>query len=164
VGHSDGGSIAIIYAGSHYTADLKGLILLAPHIFNETICIESIRQAGVLYRETDLSQRLARYHDDVENTFWGWHDVWLTPEFLHWNIEPFLDNIHIPVLLIQGENDQYGTLAQVNTIHQKLPPPVQRLVLSDCRHSPHQDQPEMTRDHLVDFVNYLVFVMAHPTS
>lgn len=152
VGHSDGGSIAVIYAGSHSTIDLNGIVLLAPHVFNENICIESILGAGDTYRRSDLRRRLARYHSDVDNAFWGWHDAWLSSEFRDWNIEAFLDNINAPVLLIQGENDQYGTLAQIDAIQRRLPALVQRLVFSDCGHFPHQDQPELTRNYLVNFI------------
>ena len=152
VGHSDGGSIALIYAGSTELLNIAGLILLAPHVFNETACVESIQQAGRLYQETDLRQRLARYHSDVDNAFWGWHDVWLTAAFWEWNIELFLARINIPILLIQGENDQYGTLAQIDAVEHQATGLVQRLVLSDCGHAPHQDQPEIVLNSMVNFI------------
>jgi pimeloyl-ACP methyl ester carboxylesterase len=152
VGHSDGGSIAIIHAGSEIAVNSPALVLLAPHVFSESISRESIRRAGRLFRDTDLRTRLARYHRDVDNAFWGWHDVWLDFSFQDWNIESFIANIEVPILLIQGEDDQYGTLAQVDAIRRKAPGVTQCLVLSDCAHTPHRDQPETTLDTLVRFI------------
>lgn len=158
VGHSDGGSIALIHAGTEHLAKLRrqvqGLILLAPHVFNEAMCITSIQQAGKLYRETNLRQRLAFYHKDVDNAFWGWHDAWLTSAFKDWNIESFLVNIKAPVLLIQGEDDQYGSLAQVASIQRQVPAMVQRLILPHCGHAPHQDQSELVLNSMSNFITH----------
>ena len=139
-GHSDGGSIALIFAGG---ADrrLRGLIAMAPHVMVEAIAVAGIEQARVAYRSTDLPQRLARYHDDVDSAFWGWNDIWLHPEFRDWNIEEYLPRIECPVLAIQGENDEYGTMEQIDRIARQARA-VELVKLPRCGHSPHKDQPE----------------------
>jgi pimeloyl-ACP methyl ester carboxylesterase len=139
-GHSDGGSIALIFAGGAQRP-LRAVIAMAPHVMVEQISVVSIAQAKVAYQSTDLRQRLARYHDDVESAFWGWNDIWLHPEFLHWNIEEYLPAIQCPVLAIQGENDEYGTMEQIDRIGRQAAH-VELVKLADCRHSPHRDQPE----------------------
>jgi pimeloyl-ACP methyl ester carboxylesterase len=147
VGHSDGGSIALINAGGAGDHRVRGLILMAPHVFVEETGLQSIRSIAAAYRHEDqkLKQRLGRYHEqNVDQTFWGWNDVWLDPEFRSWNIEAYLPQIRVPVLVIQGENDEYGTLAQVRAIEQGCQGPVQSVILPDCGHSPHVDQPELT--------------------
>jgi pimeloyl-ACP methyl ester carboxylesterase len=139
-GHSDGGSIALIFAGGAQRP-LRGVIAMAPHVMVEGISVASIEQARVAYHSTDLRHRLARYHDDVESAFWGWNDIWLHPEFLHWNIEEYLPRIQCPVLAIQGENDEYGTMEQIDRIGRQVAD-THLVKLADCRHSPHRDQPE----------------------
>ena len=114
VGHSDGASIAIIYAGSGHPVD--GLVLIAPHVFVEAVGIEGIEAARVAFHDGDLRARLERHHDDVDATFRGWNDIWLAPEFRDWNIEEYLPAVSAPVLVVQGDRDQYGTLAQVDAI------------------------------------------------
>lgn len=185
VGHSDGGSIALIHAGGDVnhkdtkdtkTADgrskdsdgtkpnsfsrktlIRGLILVAPHVFVEEIGLESIRRIAEDYRATiDLKQRLARYHgENVDATFWGWNDVWLNPEFRTWNIEEYLPHIHVPVLLIQGEDDQYGTLAQVKAIEAECRVQMRTVTLAECGHSPHLDQPARVLMAMREFVREL---------
>jgi pimeloyl-ACP methyl ester carboxylesterase len=150
VGHSDGGSIALIYAGSgHATA---GLVLMAPHVFVEDVTVSSIAAAKDIYRTTDLARRLGRYHDDPDHTFWGWNDIWLLPTFRAWNIEAVVPAIAAPMLVIQGADDEYGTPAQVQAIARLASAPCQTVLLPDCRHSPHRDQPERTLDLVADFV------------
>jgi pimeloyl-ACP methyl ester carboxylesterase len=137
-GHSDGGSIALLYASRHPVA---GLVVLAPHLFTEDMGIASIAAARAAYETTDLRRRLARYHADVDSAFRGWNDVWLDPAFRAWNIEPALDAITCPVLAVQGEDDEYGTLEQIRGIARRVPH-TELLILPGCGHSPHRDQPE----------------------
>jgi pimeloyl-ACP methyl ester carboxylesterase len=139
-GHSDGGSIALIFAGGAQRP-VRGVIAMAPHVMVEDISVASIAQAKVAYESTDLRERLARYHNDVESAFWGWNDIWLHPAFRHWNIEEYLAQIHCPVLAIQGENDEYGTMEQIDRIGRQVAD-VKLVKLASCRHSPHRDQPE----------------------
>ena len=152
VGHSDGGSIALIHAGAGHP--LAGVVLLAPHVFVEDVSIASIAAAGRAFDRTDLRARLARYHDDVDSAFRGWHDIWLHPDFRAWNIEASLPRIACPVLAIQGEDDEYGTMEQVRRIAAQAPD-VDVLALADCRHSPHRDQPEAVIDAITHFLDRL---------
>jgi pimeloyl-ACP methyl ester carboxylesterase len=151
IGHSDGASIALIYAGSH-AERLRGAIVMAPHVFVEDVTVASIAQAKRTYETTDLPTKLGRYHDNVESAFRGWNDIWLHPDFRAWNIEAYLSGITCPVLLIQGEDDRYGTVAQVDAIARQMKAPVQALVLRACGHSPHVDKPEETAQAIVEFV------------
>jgi pimeloyl-ACP methyl ester carboxylesterase len=150
VGHSDGASIALIHAGAAQS-QLSGLVLLAPHVFVEDLTVASIAQAKIAYQTTDLPARLARYHDDPDNTFWGWNDIWLHPEFRHWNIESFLPRIDCPILAIQGEDDEYGTMAQIDSIMRHVAQ-VDVLKLAGCRHSPHRDKTEEVTRAILRFV------------
>lgn len=154
LGHSDGGSIALIYAGA-YPESPRALILEAPHIFVEELSVESIAAAKVSFQTTDFREKLARYHAHVDETFWGWNDIWLDPEFRSWNIESYLNTIHCPVLCIQGEQDEYGTPAQVHTIGSRVPG-AEVVMLADCKHSPHRDQREKTLELIGAFVNRVV--------
>jgi pimeloyl-ACP methyl ester carboxylesterase len=133
-------SIALLYAAAFPQA-LRGAIVLAPHILVEEISVTSIAQAREAYLGTDLKQRLARYHDDVESAFWGWNDVWLSPAFRNWRIEDEIAAIRCPLLAIQGLDDEYGTLEQIRGIARRVPQ-AQLLELPACGHSPHKDQPE----------------------
>lgn len=152
-GHSDGGSIALIYAGGAQDARVRGLILEAPHVFVEDLSVESIRGAAAQYESGQLRRALERHHGgNVECAFWGWNKVWLDPEFRSWNIEEYLRGIRVPVLLIQGEQDEYGTLRQIEAIESGCAGRVQSLVLPRCGHSPHRDQPERTLEAVVSFV------------
>ena len=150
LGHSDGGSIALIFAGK-YPERPHALILEAPHVFVEDLSVASIAQAKVNYLTTDLRQKLARHHAHVDATFWGWNDVWLDPDFRPWNIEAYLPAIRCPVLCIQGEADEYGTSAQVQAVKARVPQS-EILMLPNCKHSPHRDQPEATLARMVEFV------------
>lgn len=151
IGHSDGGSIAAIYAGSGF-APLSGLVLMAPHVFVEDITIASIAAAKVAYETTDLGKRLGRYHDDVDHSFWGWNDIWLLPAFRYWNIEEFVPRVKCPILVIQGRDDEYGTPAQLDSITRLATAPVEIALLPECRHSPHRDQPAQTLALITDFL------------
>lgn len=154
VGHSDGASIALIYAGGHAGAHdrVRGLVLLAPHVFVEDLSVTSIAHAKVQFETTNLPEKLARHHRDAARTFWGWNDIWLHPEFRGWNIEEYLPRITCPILVIQGLQDQYGTMAQVEAIRHRAGGPVEVLALEDCRHSPQRDQPEALTLCVVDFI------------
>ena len=147
-GHSDGASIALLYAARHATA---GVVVLAPHIRVEEVSVTSIAQAKEAYENTDLRQRLARYHADVDSAFWGWNRIWLAPEFRHWSIDNELSTIICPVLAVQGLNDEYGTLAQIRDIKTHVPH-TQLLELAHCGHSPHRDQPQALTQACVNFL------------
>lgn len=152
-GHSDGGSIALILAGSDIANNIVGLVLEAPHVFVEPISIESIMMAKQNYEHGSLRASLQKYHgDNVESAFRGWNDVWLNPEFRTWNIESYLPGIKVPSLVIQGEQDQYGTMRQVRAIEDSSSGLVETLVLSDCGHSPHRDQPDAVLDAVSKFI------------
>ena len=153
IGHSDGASIAAIHAGSAPDPRLRGLILMAPHFFVEQISIDSIREAKTAYDTGTLRENLAKYHgDNVDCAFRGWNGAWLDPEFRHWNLTGFLPDIRVPVLFIQGKEDQYGTLRQLETLRRYLPSSPDAHVIDRCRHSPHRDQPDETLDLIDRFV------------
>jgi pimeloyl-ACP methyl ester carboxylesterase len=149
-GHSDGASIALIYAAT-YPDKLAGLVVLAPHIYVEDLSVRSIEQAKYAYATTDMRRKLARHHADVDSAFWGWNDVWLDPAFRHWNIEALLPAIRVPVLAVQGHNDEYGTMAQIDDLAARVPQ-AQVLKLDDCAHSPHRDRPEAVTQATIEFV------------
>ena len=150
LGHSDGGSIALIFAGLH-PSRTRALILEAPHVFVEDLSVASIAEAKGRYESADLRRRLGLYHEHVDSTFWGWNDIWLDPRFRSWNIESYLESIRCPILCIQGEEDEYGTRAQLEAIRARVPA-TEILMLPDCRHSPHREQPEATLDKMAEFV------------
>jgi pimeloyl-ACP methyl ester carboxylesterase len=139
-GHSDGGSIALLHAAMFPDA-LRGAIVLAPHILVEDVSVRSIQQAREAYLNTDLRQRLGRYHEDADSAFWGWNDIWLAPGFRDWSIEEEISAITCPLLAIQGLDDEYGTLEQIRGIQRRVPQ-AQLLEVPECGHSPHKDQPE----------------------
>lgn len=149
-GHSDGASIALLFA-AHFPSVPAGVIAVAPHIMVEDISIASIRTARDAYLQQGLRERLARYHRDVDSAFFGWNDIWLAPAFRDWNIQAELSTIRCPLLAIQGEDDEYGSLQQVFGIRDKLPA-TQVVVLLACGHSPHRDQPEKLTDAVQQFV------------
>jgi len=151
VGHSDGASIALIHAGGT-DRPLTGLVAMAPHVMVEDISVTSIAAARVAYETTDLRAKLARYHAAVDSAFWGWNRIWLDPEFRDWNIEAYLPRIKCPVLAIQGEDDEYGTLEQLRRIGAQVAA-AELVDLADCRHSPHKDQPEAVLEAITRFVD-----------
>jgi pimeloyl-ACP methyl ester carboxylesterase len=154
VGHSDGASIALIHAALA-GRPVAGLVCMAPHVFVEPVCVESIARIRRTYRTTDLRQRLAKYHARVDGAFLGWAEIWLKPEFLNWSIEDLIGRIEAPMLLIQGRDDEYGTLAQLDRIEARAKGPASRLVLAGCGHSPHRDQEAAVLDAIVEFARGL---------
>src|SRR4051795_1463172 len=148
VGHSDGASIALIHAGRH---PVTGLVLLAPHVVVEDITVEAIRQTRDTFNEGALRERMARHHDDVDAAFWGWCDVWLDPAFRSWSLETDAELVTAPTLLIQGADDPYGTLDQLDRIEARVRGPVERLVVAGG-HSPHLEQPGAVVDAIARFV------------
>jgi pimeloyl-ACP methyl ester carboxylesterase len=151
VGHSDGASIAAIHAGTYADRRVRGIVLMAPHFFTEPEGLASIAAAKVTFEVTDLKDRMARHHRDPDNAFRGWNDAWLNPDFAAWNIEDSIPGIACPVLAIQGVDDQYGTMAQIDVLERTLTAPFTRLDLADCRHAPHLEQREKTLDAIVSF-------------
>jgi pimeloyl-ACP methyl ester carboxylesterase len=151
IGHSDGASIALIHAGSGHWP-VRALVLEAPHVFVEDVSIVSIGQARQAYEAADLRQRLARYHADVESAFRGWNDAWLDPAFRHWNIGTYLPGIRCPVLAIQGADDEYGTLAQIDAVERGVRGRFEKLVLQNCRHTPHRDQEQAVLAAMTRFI------------
>jgi pimeloyl-ACP methyl ester carboxylesterase len=149
-GHSDGASIAIIYACS-FPDSLSALIAAAPHIFVEELTVASIARTRQRFTDSDLRRRLQKYHRDVEHAFWGWAGVWLNPEFLKWNIETLLPQLRCPALLVQGYDDEYGTMRQIDGIAAAASH-VDVLKLAGCGHSPHLDQPEALIAAVADFL------------
>ena len=143
VGHSDGASIALIHAGAGHAA--RGIVAMAPHVFIEPICIASIREATRTFETTDFAEKLGRYHRDARKTFYGWADVWLDPQFGGWDIrDEYLPGVRCPVLAIQGFDDEYGTMAQLDEIKRRVSGPCERLKLEKCGHAPFRDQPQQT--------------------
>ena len=153
IGHSDGASISLIHAGGTPAPTVKAVVAMAPHVMNEEICVASIRQAKHAYETTDLRARLAKlHHDNVDCAFWGWNRAWLDPKFMAWNLEEFLPGITAPVMVIQGRQDEYGSRIQYDSIKAKSGGPVEIVLLDECRHSPHKDQPEATLAAIAGFV------------
>ncbi|MGI9350396.1 MAG: alpha/beta fold hydrolase [Rhizobiaceae bacterium] len=155
LGHSDGATIAAIYAGSIEDFRIRGLILIAPHFFSETEGLESIAMAKEAFDSGELRKKLAKYHTDPDTAFRGWNDAWLHPGFKEWNVADVIDYFRIPVLAIQGTNDQYGTMAQIAEIDSRIYSPLEMLLVENCGHSPHKEKPEQTLTAIVEFVQRL---------
>lgn len=150
IGHSDGGSIALIHSGMR-VRPVRAVVTLAAHVFVEEISVASIAAAKAAYETTDLRDRLARYHTDVDSAFSGWNRIWLAPEFRDWNIEEYLPRIQCPVLAMQGVDDEYGTMEQMRRIGAGVDD-VELLTLERCRHSPHRDRPDAVLTAITGFV------------
>ena len=151
MGHSDGATIAAIYAGTVKDPRLRGLVTIAPHFFTEEIGLREIARAQQAFDSGDLRSRLAKHHGDPDNCFRGWNDVWLHPEFKNWNVSQALEDIGVPVLAIQGAEDQYGTLAQIDEVERRCPAPVERVVLPGCGHDPCHERPDRVLMELMRF-------------
>jgi pimeloyl-ACP methyl ester carboxylesterase len=152
VGHSDGASIATIYAGSRQDFRVRGLVLIAPHFFVEDISVRSIAAVKDAYETGDLRARLAKYHRDVDVAFRGWNRAWLDPDFRRWRIDEFLAYIRVPILIVQGQDDEYGTPAQIAVAQQEAYCPVEVRMLAGAGHSPQVDRPEETLEAIGEFV------------
>ena len=152
IGHSDGGSIALIYAGSGL-GTARALILEAPHVFVEDLTVNSIAQLPTRYENGDLRARLARHHgSNVDRLFRDWTRIWLSPEFRAWDIQEYLSAVRVPTLLIQGLQDDYGSRKQIDTIAAAMAGHAQALVLDQCGHTPHVDQRSVVETAMVEFV------------
>jgi pimeloyl-ACP methyl ester carboxylesterase len=149
-GHSDGASIALIYAATLPNA-VPGVIAIAPHVFVEHKAIDAIELAKDTYTRTDLRDKLSRYHADVDSAFWGWNDVWLSPEFRDWNITDALSYIIAPTLTIQGEDDEYGTNEQAETVARDVQNG-ELMLIPNCGHSPHRDHAQLVIDTVAEYV------------
>jgi pimeloyl-ACP methyl ester carboxylesterase len=158
VGHSDGASIALIFAGSASANKLLGIVNEAPHVFCESITISSIQKLRENFNSGNLRERLNKHHKDIDRTFNGWADVWLNNKFFKWNIESFLPRIKVPQLIIQGNDDEYGTLKQVETIVRHSVGSVKTCLLDNCGHSPHRDQQSKTLQVMTQFVRNLLVI------
>ena len=153
IGHSDGASISLIYAGSGYP--VLGMVLIAPHVMVETTGLGRIEELNTEFAATDLSDRLGKYHDDPAAVFRGWADVWLSDQFRDWNLEEYLQSLACPILMIQSENDAYGTLEHLDIIEAQARGPVERLVVPGASHSPHLTHSEVVTAKTIDFVRGL---------
>lgn len=157
IGNSDGGSIALIYAGGTRAEPLRGVITLAAHVFCEDISVQSIRQAKIDYEAGWLREKLKKYHgDNTDTAFWGWNDVWLHPDFMKWNIETFLPGVKVPLLVAQGENDKYGTKYQVDAIVRGVSGKVESLMIPECNHWPHLEHPDLMLRVMSNFIGKVV--------
>jgi pimeloyl-ACP methyl ester carboxylesterase len=155
IGHSDGASIALIHAGAGHAA--RGVVAMAPHVFIEPLCLSSIEKAAEAFENTDLSEKLGRYHRDARKMFYGWADVWLDPEFKGWDIRAdYLPGVRCPVLAIQGHDDEYGTMAQLDEIGRRVSGPCELLKLENCGHAPFRDQPDLVVSKASSFIEKLV--------
>jgi pimeloyl-ACP methyl ester carboxylesterase len=150
LGHSDGGTIALIHAANFA---VRACVVMAPHVMVEDVSVKSIEEARDAYAVTDLRSRLSRYHDNVDVAFWQWNDIWLDPAFRAFDIRNECRRIRAPLLAIQGADDAYGTLRQIDEIEPAGT--IEREVLPKCGHSPHKDQPELTRDRIAKFLKNL---------
>lgn len=152
LGHSDGATIAAIHAGSVIDHRVRGLILIAPHFFTEEMGLAQIARARAEFEATDMRDRMAKYHANPEAVFRGWSDVWLHPDFKSWNVAEVIDYFRIPTLAIQGQGDEYGTLAQIEEIETRSYAPVDTLLLDGCGHSPHLERKEEVLTEVATFL------------
>ena len=156
LGHSDGASIATIYAGSVQDHRVRGLALLAPHFFTEAMGLKEIRRTRDEFASGSLRDKLGRWHADVDGAFRSWIEPWLDPAFATWDITEALGYIRVPILIVQGADDQYGTLRQVEVAQEECFCPVETAILRGVRHSPHRDAPELTLATVAGFINRLL--------
>ena len=152
VGHSDGASIAAIYGGSHQDHRVGGLVLIAPHFIVEDVTIAAIAAVRKAYDSTELRARFARWHADADATVHGWSDVWLKGDFRKWDLTEFLAYIRVPMLIVQGEDDQYGTVRQIEIAQEECYCPVEVALLPGAKHVPQREAPEATMKAIAEFV------------
>jgi pimeloyl-ACP methyl ester carboxylesterase len=151
LGHSDGASIAAIYAGGVADHRVRGVAMIAPHFVVEDISVTSIAEIKTAYETTDLKAKLARWHNDVDNAFYGWNGAWLDPQFRGWDISEYLAYIRVPVAIVQGVDDQYGTIHQIEIAEQECYCPVEVTLIPGAGHSPQRDAPEATLNAISEF-------------
>ena len=151
LGHSDGASIAAIYAGSHQDHRVQGVVLIAPHFVTEDIGLASIAETRKAYESNGLKAKLARWHSDVDNAFYGWSNAWLDPDFRNWDISEYLAYIRVPVAIVQGADDQYGTMRQIEIAQQECYCPVDVTMIPGAGHSPHRETPVVTLRAVTEF-------------
>jgi pimeloyl-ACP methyl ester carboxylesterase len=156
VGHSDGASIAAIYAGGVQDHRVRGVAMIAPHFVVEDISVTSIAEIKQAYETTDLRAKLARWHSDVDNAFYGWNGAWLDPGFRNWDISEFLAYIRVPVAILQGADDRYGTIRQIEVAEQECYCPVDVTIVAGAGHSPHREAPEVTLHAISEFANRIL--------
>ena len=156
LGHSDGASIATIYAGSVQDHRVRGIVLIAPHFFTEEMGLAEIRRARKSFDSGALRERLKSYHADVDTAFRSWNEPWLHPDFEKWDITEALGYIRVPILIVQGENDQYGTLKQIEVAREQCFCPVEAAILPGIRHIPYREAPELTVETVAAFINRLL--------
>jgi pimeloyl-ACP methyl ester carboxylesterase len=153
VGHSDGASIALLFAAQDGGKRVRSVVAMAPHLFVEDVTVKSIAAITETWHTTELRTRLARHHGpNADGAFLGWSGAWLNPDFRAWNIEEDMKQVSVPVLAIQGEDDEYGTLAQLETLRRRAAGVVETVVLAKCGHAPHREQPEATLDAIAAFL------------
>jgi len=157
LGHSDGGSIAAIYAGSLQDHRVRGIALIEPHFFVEEMNLKAIRKITDDYKTTDLSARLGRHHNNPDDTFYGWSGFWLDPRFKSFEVRDELQHIRVPILIVKGENDPYGSIAQIRIADEECYCPVESIVIPNARHAPHHEQPEQTLDAIASFINHVLW-------
>lgn len=160
LGHSDGATIAAEYAGRVPDERLEALVLIAPHFFTEDMGLAEIARAREAFASTDLPVKMGKYHRDAAHTFRGWNDAWLDPGFKTWNVADVIDHWCVPCLAIQGSEDQYGTLAQLDVIEARSPEPVARLVVDGAKHAPHLEHPDQVIVAVAQFCAGLVEAVA----
>ncbi len=158
LGHSDGASIAAIYAGSHQDHRVEGIALIAPHFIVEDVSVASIAEIKTAYETTNLKEKLARWHKDVDNAFYGWNGAWLDPKLRNWDISEFLAYIRVPIAILQGVNDVYGTLRQIEIAQEECYCPVDVTVIPGAGHQPHREAPGATLDAITEFANAVLRV------
>src|SRR5712675_393511 len=153
LGHSDGASIAAIYAGSHQDHRVEGVAMIAPHFIVEDISVISIAKIKTTYETTELKAKLARWHRDVDNAFYGWNGAWLDAKFRDWDISEYLAYIRVPIAILQGVDDQYGTMRQIEIAREECYCPVDVTEILGAGHSPHREAPGATLNAITDFAN-----------
>jgi pimeloyl-ACP methyl ester carboxylesterase len=158
VGHSDGASIAAIYAGGTGDHRIRGLALIAPHFVVEDVSVNSIAEIKQAYETTDLRSKLARWHEDVDNAFYGWNGAWLDAKFRDWDISEYLAYIRVPVAILQGADDQYGTIRQIEIAREECYCPVDVTIIPSAGHSPHREAPGATLDVITEFATRILHV------
>jgi pimeloyl-ACP methyl ester carboxylesterase len=151
LGHSDGASIAAIYAGGAGDHRVRGVVMIAPHFIVEDISVSSIAGIKQAYETTNLRSKLARWHSDVDNAFYGWNGAWLDQKFRDWDISEYLAYIRVPVVILQGADDQYGTIRQIEIAQQECYCPVDVTIIPGAGHSPHREAPETTLNAILEF-------------